>query len=190
MDNSTRTQGPSESVYDVPCCEPADRYSISDPGTYTSRPRGNNITFLVPYARTLIYQKSFFPGGIRIWNSLGTNHLTSRGGGYGFFLNKYSDFQCCWKKYSDFGGGKKNNLIYNLMLNYGKKNSRFARQKKINSNSCCPKKKFWTEKKIITPPCKLNGRSLTITSSHSSLYRLLQVPDPGHHHQTLDTGCF
>jgi hypothetical protein len=34
MDNSTRTQGPSESVYDVPCCEPADRYSISDPGTY------------------------------------------------------------------------------------------------------------------------------------------------------------
>ena len=34
MDNSTRTQGPSESVHDVPCCEPADRYSISDPGTY------------------------------------------------------------------------------------------------------------------------------------------------------------
>ena len=33
------------------------------------------------------------------------------GGGYGFFLKKYSDSQCCWKKYSDFGGGKKNNLI-------------------------------------------------------------------------------
>jgi hypothetical protein len=33
-------------------------------------PRGNNITFLVPYARTLIYQLSFFPDGIRIWNSL------------------------------------------------------------------------------------------------------------------------
>jgi hypothetical protein len=34
---------------------------------------------------------------------LGTDHLTSRGGGggYGLFL----------KKYSDFGGGKKNNLI-------------------------------------------------------------------------------
>jgi hypothetical protein len=31
--------------------------------------------------------------------------------GYGFFLKKYSDSQCCWKKYSDFGGGKKNNLI-------------------------------------------------------------------------------
>jgi hypothetical protein len=26
---------------------------------------------------------------------------------YGFFLKKYSDSQCCWKKYSDFGGGKK-----------------------------------------------------------------------------------
>ena len=26
---------------------------------------------------------------------------------YGFFLNKYSDSQCYWKKYSDFGGGKK-----------------------------------------------------------------------------------
>jgi hypothetical protein len=29
----------------------------------------------------------------------------------GFFLKKYSDSQCCWKKYSDFGGGKKNNVI-------------------------------------------------------------------------------
>jgi hypothetical protein len=28
-----------------------------------------------------------------------------------FYLKKYSDSQCCWKKYSDFGGGKKNNLI-------------------------------------------------------------------------------
>ena len=28
-------------------------------------------------------------------------------GGYGFFLKKYSDSQRCWKKYSDFGGGKK-----------------------------------------------------------------------------------
>jgi len=24
-----------------------------------------------------------------------------------FFLKKYSDSQCCWKKYSYFGGGKK-----------------------------------------------------------------------------------
>jgi hypothetical protein len=24
-----------------------------------------------------------------------------------FFLKKYSDSQCCCKKYSDFGGGKK-----------------------------------------------------------------------------------
>ena len=29
------------------------------------------------------------------------------GGGYVFFLKKYSDSQCCWKKYSDFGGEKK-----------------------------------------------------------------------------------
>ena len=28
-------------------------------------------------------------------------------GGYDFFLKKYSDSQCCWKKYTDFGGGKK-----------------------------------------------------------------------------------
>ena len=46
-------------------------------------------------------------------------------GGYGFFLKKYSDSQCCWKKYSDFGGGKKKSdsefLSYNLMLNSGKK---------------------------------------------------------------------
>ena len=23
-----------------------------------------------------------------------------------YFLKKYSDSKCCWKKYSDFGGGK------------------------------------------------------------------------------------
>ena len=44
-----------------------------------------------------------------------------------------SDSQCCWKKYSNFGGGETNNLIqsfcHNLMLNSGKKNLRFARQK-------------------------------------------------------------
>jgi hypothetical protein len=33
------------------------------------------------------------------------------GWGYVFFLKKYSDSQCCWNKYSDFGGGKKSNLI-------------------------------------------------------------------------------
>ena len=57
-----------------------------------------------------------------------------------FFLKKYSDSQCCWKKYSDFGGGKKKKsdsefLSYNLML-----------------NSCCLKKNFWTKQKTITPP--------------------------------------
>ena len=39
---------------------------------------------------------------------LGADHLTWKGGGgYGLFLKKYSDSPCCWKKYSDFGGGKK-----------------------------------------------------------------------------------
>ena len=58
---------------------------------------------------------------------LGNYHLTWRdGGGYGFFLKKYSDSQCCWKKDSDFGGGKKKLsdsefLSCNLMLNSGKK---------------------------------------------------------------------
>ena len=44
-----------------------------------------------------------------------SDHLTCRGGGgggYGFFSKKnHSDSQCCWKKYSDFGGGKENNVI-------------------------------------------------------------------------------
>jgi hypothetical protein len=34
-------------------------------------------------------------------------NLKRWGLGYAFFLKKYSDSQCCWKKYSDFGGGKK-----------------------------------------------------------------------------------
>ena len=36
-------------------------------------------------------------------------NLRGGGGGLCFFLFffKYSDSQCCWKKYSDFGGGKK-----------------------------------------------------------------------------------
>jgi hypothetical protein len=51
------------------------------------------------------------------------------------FLKKYSDSQCCWKKYSDFAGGNKEKsdsefLSYNLMLNSGKQISRFAQQQK------------------------------------------------------------
>ena len=48
-----------------------------------------------------------------------------KGGIMVFFQKKYSDSQCCWKKYSDFGGGKKiiwlEFLSYNLMLNSGEK---------------------------------------------------------------------
>ena len=54
-----------------------------------------------------------------------------------FFLKKYSDSQCCWKKYSDFGGGKKKSdsefLSYNLMLNSGIF---------FYSNSCVVRKKI------------------------------------------------
>ena len=43
------------------------------------------------------------------------------GGGYVFFLKKYSDSQCYWKKYSDFDGGKNKSdsefLSYNPILN-------------------------------------------------------------------------
>jgi hypothetical protein len=75
-----------------------------------------------------------------------------------FLKKKYSDSQCCWKKYSDFGGGKKKSdsefLWYNLMLNSVKKNSHFAwhDKKKIFEFLCCLKKIFWTKQKTITPP--------------------------------------
>ena len=49
------------------------------------------------------------------------------------------------KKYSDFGGGKKNNLIqsfcHNLMLNFGKKIHALRDKKNIYSNSCVVRKK-------------------------------------------------
>ena len=44
--------------------------------------------------------------GILPEEELRDDHLTCRGG-YVLFFFKYSDSQCCWKKYSDFGGGKK-----------------------------------------------------------------------------------
>ena len=67
--------------------------------------------------------------------TLGNDHLTWKGGGMVFFL-KYSDSQCCWKKYSDFGGGKKKKsesefLSYNLMLNSGEKKFALCSTKKI-----------------------------------------------------------
>jgi hypothetical protein len=69
-----------------------------------------------------------------------------------FFLKKYSDSQCCWKKYSDFGGGKKNNLIQsfcqNLMLNPGKKFRAIRDKKNRYSNSRVVRKKNseWNKK--------------------------------------------
>ena len=52
-------------------------------------------------------------------------------------------------------------LSYNLMLNSGKKFARLARQK-INSNSRVVRKKISKRSKNHNPPCKLNGRSLTL----------------------------
>jgi hypothetical protein len=87
------------------------------------------------------------------------------GGGLWFFLKKYSDSQCCWKKYSDFGGGKKKLsdsefLSYNLMLNSGKKFCALHDKKNKYSNSLVVQKKKSEWKKNHKPPCKLNGRSL------------------------------
>ena len=38
--------------------------------------RGHSQRFLVPYARTRVYQHSFFPDGIRLWNSLPATIVT------------------------------------------------------------------------------------------------------------------
>ena len=42
---------------------------------------------------------------------------------------------------------------------------------------CCPKKKFWTKQKTITPPppFKLNGRSLRDAILISSEYNLFET---------------
>ena len=49
-------------------------YQLVDvPTTYLipiSSIRGHGLNYLVPYARTQIYQRSFFPDTIRLWNSL------------------------------------------------------------------------------------------------------------------------
>ena len=36
----------------------------------TSHSRGNTKKYLLPYARTQVYQHSFFPSAIRIWNKI------------------------------------------------------------------------------------------------------------------------
>ena len=52
------------------------------------------------------------------------------------------------KKYSDFGGGKKNNLIQSPTIKFWKKISRLARQKKMNILTLVlSKKKFRNETK-------------------------------------------
>ena len=69
-----------------------------------------------------------------------------------FVLKEYSDSQCCWKKYSDFGGGKKKSvsefLSYNLMLNFGKKICALCDKKNKYYNSHVVRENFseWSKK--------------------------------------------
>jgi hypothetical protein len=75
-----------------------------------------------------------------------------------FFLKKYFDSQCCLKKYSDFGGGKKKLsdskfLSCNLMLNSGKKICALGDKKKINILTLVlSEKKILNETKIHPSP--------------------------------------
>ena len=82
------------------------------------------LSFSCSWLASSILFSLYISGNIARPICLGTDHLTWRGVMV-FSLEKYSDSQCCWKKYSDFGGGKKKSdsefLSYNLMLNSGKK---------------------------------------------------------------------
>jgi hypothetical protein len=97
--------------------------------------------------KTWEYCKSW---GLEINYTKSKAHLTWRGG-YGFFLKKYSVSQCCWKKYSDFGGGKKKSdsefLSYNLMWNSGIKFRTLRDKKNKYSNSCVVRKKIYERNK-------------------------------------------
>jgi hypothetical protein len=72
-------------------------------------------------------------------------------------MTTYCVYWQTWKKYSDFGGGKKNKsdsefLSYNLMLNSGTKCCALRDKRNKYSNYCVVrKKKFWTKQKTITP---------------------------------------
>ena len=69
------------------------------------------------------------------------------------------------------------------MLNSGKKNSRFARQKKINILTLVlSEKTFLNETKNHNPPFKLNGRSLTTRDKIYKKYGIRSVSNPLHHH--------
>jgi hypothetical protein len=124
--------------------------------------------------------------GLEMVLPLRNDHLTWRGGGgYVFFLKKYSDSQCCWKKYSDYGGEKKNNLIQSfchITLNSGKKFRTLQHKKKYSNSYAVRKKKFWTKQKTITPPCKLNGRSLTMLPTLITKDSILSNFDPCRRH--------
>ena len=107
-----------------------------------------------PYFNIYCYDK--FIGLSLVFRERPFNLKGGAGGGYGFFLIKYSDSQCCWTKYSDFGGGKKISdsefLSYDLMLDSGKK-IRTLHDKKINILTLVlSERKFLNETKNHNPP--------------------------------------
>jgi hypothetical protein len=96
-------------------------------------------------------------------------NLKGGGGGYGFFLKKYSDSQCCWKKYSDFGGGKKNNLIQSFCHRNNSKIIYQNRRKMQNRYPCST---------------QIHDRSLSWLGTGTSMYILrnsLVLPQQGKH---------
>ena len=106
--------------------------------------------------------------------TLNFNNKGLPGGGYVFFLKKYSDSQCCWKKYSDFGWGEK--IIWFRVfviwpnVKFWKKKFALGATKRINVLTLVlSEKKFLNETKNHNPPpFKLNGRSLiSLVSSNS-----------------------
>ena len=82
-----------------------------------------------------------------------------QGGGYVFFLKKYSDSQCCWKNILILAEEKKSDselLSNNLMLNSGKKKFALCVTKKINILTLVlSEKRFLNETNTHSPPLQV-----------------------------------
>jgi hypothetical protein len=88
-----------------------------------------NIFSLFPYFNLFvsIFIQSYVNIKLHVSTLLGNDHLTWTGGS-----KKYSDSKCCWKKYSDFGGGKKKICfkVFVIMWNSGEKKNILTREEK------------------------------------------------------------
>ena len=116
-----------------------------------------------------------FQGNIRIWKKyldildnkyLGTDHLTSRGGGYVFFSKKIFWFPMMLKKIFWFWWREKKIIWFRVFVIKSNVNIwrkfRALRDKKNNILTIVlSEKKILNETKNHNPPFKLNGRSLT-----------------------------